>query len=217
MAVGVHDHFFIFRMDHVKKLHPAQVSGIIPQYLPMGGAHVGEVIITVDPAYEIDHVLGNAAVLFLAVAQFHFQCTPVQRGIDGGKKVLRVDRLDDIAVRIGLPRPRDRCHVGIAGEIHHRDIIGFHYYPGRLDAVHGPRHHDVHEDKVRPLRAALPEGLFGVFNQADDIVAETGKGGFQVHAYYCLILNDENAILFHSNSRNDRSQSFSARLSKDLF
>jgi hypothetical protein len=101
--------------------------------------------------------------------------------------------LDDVAEGAGDFRPLQRRLVGVGRQIDDRDVQLAVNPLRRLDAVHIPFEHDVHEHQVGDGFEGGPDRLFTGGGQADDRVPEVVQPVLDVPGDYHLVLDDQHS------------------------
>ena len=121
-----------------------------------------------------------------------FHPVPVERHLDCDMELPVLHRLQEVPEWFRHFCPLEVPVVGEGGNEDDRYVHLFPDDPGRLDAVHGPAEHDVHQHKVRPESPGLDDRLLPRDDRRRHGITEMLQAHADVTGDDILILDDQN-------------------------
>ena len=105
------------------------------------------------------------------LVQLDIERVLVEGHLDGRPQFPLVERLKNVAERLGHLGPLESGKIRVSGKIDDRNVELAAYVVGRLDAVHFAFQADVHEDDVGVRLLGLLDGVLSVRRTANDDIA----------------------------------------------
>ena len=126
----------------------------------------------------------------LLLAKLPVDAVLVERDVDGRVELAFLEGLENIAGRLDFLRPLEGFLVGVGRQENDRygelraDLLC------RLDAVHAPREHDVHEDDIRQPILREGDSLGAVAGHAYDGIAEALETTLKIKSDDLFVFDD---------------------------
>ena len=118
-----------------------------------------------------------------------------QHGLDAGRDLLGVKRLDDVVIRAQLKTQHLVVGLALSGQHDDGGVVLGAELAADLPAVHD-RHHNVQQDQVGMQFVKVGQGCFAVMGHRDR-VALLDQVKTQQFADIFIVINDQNFLICH--------------------
>ncbi len=182
---------------HITNGHPEQFLPAVAGQLAVRLVDFQEAPVGIQEAEAVHRGAQDGCQLLATLLQAGLGLVLVEGHLDGRAQFPVLERLDDVAERLGHLGPLQRRVAHERGQEHDRDRQPLPDRLGRGDAVHFTRQVDIHQHQVGAQLVGQGEGLLSPWRLGHRLIAQERQLLGDVPGHDGFAFHDENSRLTH--------------------